>query len=41
MQDPASGNPVSVRVFDDVFWVTSGDLPGILTVPFTSEVHPA
>ena len=41
VQDPASGNPVSVRVFDDVFWVTSGDLPGILTVPFTSEVHPA
>ncbi|MCA1713195.1 MAG: ABC transporter ATP-binding protein [Actinobacteria bacterium] len=40
VEEPISGNPVSVRVFDDVFWVTSGDLPGILTVPFTSEVRP-
>ncbi|MCU1672704.1 MAG: transporter related, partial [Frankiales bacterium] len=40
VEDPASGNPVTARVFDDVFWVTSGQLPGILTVPFTSEVQP-
>jgi ABC-2 type transport system ATP-binding protein len=41
VEDPVSGNPVSVRIFDKVFWVTSGDLPGILAVPFASEVHPA
>jgi ABC-2 type transport system ATP-binding protein len=41
VEDPKSGNPVSVRVFDEVFWVTSGELPGILSVPFTSEVRPS
>jgi ABC-2 type transport system ATP-binding protein len=41
IEEPISGNPVSVRVFDEVFWVTSGELPGILSVPFTSEVHPS
>jgi hypothetical protein len=41
VEDPVSEKPVSVRLFDEVFWVTSGELPGILSVPFTSEVRPA
>ena len=41
VEEPTSGNPVTARAFDDVFWMTSGDLPGILTVPSSSEVSPA
>ena len=41
VEEPTSGNPVTARAFDDVFWMTSGELPGILTVPASSEVTPA
>jgi hypothetical protein len=34
----ASGRPVTARRFDDVFWVESGTLPGLLHVPARSSV---
>ena len=39
VEEPTSGVPVTARAFDEVFWMTSGDLPGILTVAGTSQVE--
>jgi ABC-2 type transport system ATP-binding protein len=41
VEETTTGNPVTARSFDEVFWMTSGTLPGILTVPTTSAVSPA
>ncbi|MDP9100981.1 MAG: ABC transporter ATP-binding protein [Actinomycetota bacterium] len=41
VEEPTSGVPVTARAFDEVFWMTSGELPGILTVPAHIEVASA
>jgi ABC-2 type transport system ATP-binding protein len=41
VEEPSSGKPVTARVFDPGFRVSSGELPGVLAVPFTSQVQPA
>lgn len=41
VEDAATGQPVTARTFDTVFWMTSGDLPGILAVAASATVTPA
>jgi ABC-2 type transport system ATP-binding protein len=38
VDDEASGRPVTARRFDEVFWVESGPLPGLLHVPARTTV---
>ena len=41
VEDPGSGRPVTARRFDEVFWVESGTLPGLLCVPARVTVSAA
>ena len=36
-----TGLPITARRFDEVFWVETGDLPGLLDVPARAVVQPA
>ena len=38
VDEPSSGLPVTARAFDEVFWMTSGDLPGVLDVAASATV---
>ncbi len=41
VEEPTSGVAVTARTFDEVFWMHSGDLPGILTVDSRARVRRA
>ncbi|MCW2666386.1 MAG: transporter related [Frankiales bacterium] len=41
VDEPGTGLPITARRFDSAIWVETGELPGLLDVPATVEIHSA